>query len=71
MNKGRLRDATAKEESETKISGGKLYTPLPVENLSKLFVVFRCGLGIILCPGKKRFDPSMSPVTYTAWVGAS
>ena len=71
MNNGRVRLVTLKEVSETKIPGGKLKIPLPVENLNKLFAFFRCEFGIVLWPGKKSWDPSMSPVTYTAWVGAS
>ena len=63
MNNGRVRLVTLKEVSETKIPGGKLKIPLPVENLNKLFAFFRCEFGIVLWPGKKSWDPSMSPVT--------
>ena len=63
MNNGRVRLVTLKEVSETKIPGGKLKIPLPVENLNKLFAFFRCGFEIVLWPGKNKWDPSMSPVT--------
>ena len=63
MNNGRVRLVTLKEVSETKIPGGKLKIPLPVENLNRLFAFFRCEFGIVLWPGKKSWAPSMSPVT--------